>query len=67
LFRNKWGTSGNVFARARHQARGANIFIGLLCLGGKCFVVLARKDSDFAFTRTYLKIVSRSRSAINVG
>jgi hypothetical protein len=34
--------------RARNQARGAEVFVGLLCLGGKYFVLLARKDSDLA-------------------
>jgi hypothetical protein len=48
LFWNKWHASGNLFSRARNQARSAEVFVGFLCLGGKYFVLLARKDSDLA-------------------
>jgi hypothetical protein len=51
FFRNEWDATGNLFARAHHQARSTPIFVGLLRLGSKRFVVLARKDSDLAFVR----------------
>jgi hypothetical protein len=49
FFRNERHASGYLFSRAGDQTRSAEIFVGFLCLGGKYFVVLARKDSDLAF------------------
>src|SRR6516164_6397289 len=40
--------SANLFARPRNQARSTEGFVGFPCLGGKYFVLLARKDSDLA-------------------
>src|SRR5262249_12894828 len=49
FFWNEWHASGNLFTCARDEARSSEIFVGFLCLGGKCFVVLAGKNSDLAF------------------
>src|SRR5580704_15071576 len=49
FFRNEWHARRNLSPRARDQTRSSDIFVGLTRLGGKCFVVLARKDSDLAF------------------
>jgi hypothetical protein len=48
LFRNEWHAGGDLFSRARNQARSTEVFVGFLCLGGKYFVLLARKDGDLA-------------------
>jgi hypothetical protein len=71
LFRNEWHASGNLFSRARNQARSAKVFVDFLCLGGKYFVLLARKDSDLALVGpfkpnvhdTYLSLVNLSAVA----
>ncbi len=50
FFRNERQASGNLFPRAGCEARSAEILVGFLRLGGKCFVVLARNECDLAFT-----------------
>jgi hypothetical protein len=49
FFRNERHASCNLLACAGDKTRCAEIFIGFLRLGGKCFIVLARKNSDLAF------------------
>jgi len=56
---------GNLFSRARNQARSAEVIVGFSRFGGKYFVVFARKDSDLTLVgpfKPYCLLVVNQKS-----